>query len=405
MKKPTRKILFITDNFPPEGNAPATRTYEHCIEWVKKDVEVTVITCFPNFPKGKVYPGFKNKLYEKSEMDGITVIRVWSFITSNAGFLKRIIDFISFAFTAFWAGLFVRTDLIIATSPQFFTTWTGYLLSVFKRRPWVFELRDIWPESISAVGAISGDSFVFKTLEKIELFLYRKSDLVISVTNSFKRNLVARGIDSNKIKVIRNGANLNRFNPMPKDLALLNDLNISNQKVVGYIGTHGLAHKLDFILDSWKKVDNRFHLLLIGDGAEKSILVQKAQKEGIENITFLDSVQKEDVPRYLSIIDIALVPLKKSDLFKTVIPSKIFENAAMGTPVLLGVQGESQDLIEQYQAGLCFIPENEKDFLEKIAELSDAEVLKRLSNGGIKLAKDFDRKKLAIEMLELLEKI
>ena len=403
MKKPIRKILFITDNFPPEVNAPATRTYEHCVEWVKEGTEVTVITCFPNFPKGEVYEGYKNKFVERSEMDGIKVIRVWSYITSNAGFLKRIIDFMSFAFMAFWAGLFRKTDLIIATSPQFFTTWTGYALSVLKRKPWVFELRDIWPESIRAVGAISGDSAIYKLLEKIELYLYRKSNLVVSVTNSFKRNLVARGIDTNKIKVVRNGSNLERFKPVPKDLELENELNLVGKKVVGYIGTHGMAHKLDFILDCWKTVDDSFHLLFIGDGAEKEKLVAKAEQEEIKGVTFLPSVLKDEVPKYLSIIDIALVPLKKSELFKTVIPSKIFENAAMGIPILLGVEGESKDLIESYEAGLAFAPENENDFIIKLQMLYQEESsLEKYKEGCKVLAQDFDRKKLANEMLEYL---
>lgn len=406
MKKPLRKILFITDNFPPEVNAPATRTYEHCVEWVKEGVEVTVITCFPNFPKGEVYEGYKNKLVERSEIDGIKVIRVWSYITSNAGFLKRIIDFISFAFMAFWAGLFRKTDLIIATSPQFFTTWTGYALSVLKRKPWVFELRDIWPESIKAVGAISGDSAIYKILEKIELFLYRKASLVVSVTNSFKRNLVARGIDTNKIKVVRNGSNLQRFKPIPKDVELEKGLNLVGKRVIGYIGTHGMAHKLDFILDCWKKVDDNYHLLFIGDGAEKEKLVTKAEQDEIKGVTFLPSVLKDEVPKYLSIIDIALVPLKKSELFKTVIPSKIFENAAMGIPILLGVEGESKDLIESYEAGLAFAPENESDFIKKLQIFYQEESsIEKYKEGCNNLAQDFDRKKLASEMLEYLNHI
>ena len=177
------RILFITDNFPPEVNAPATRTFEHCKEWVKKGDEVTVITCVPNFPKGKVYDGYKNKLYQTEEIEGIKVVRVWSYISPNEGFAKRIIDFMSFAFMAFWVGLFKKADIIIGTSPQFFTTWAAETLSVLKRKPWIFELRDLWPESIKAVGAISGDSKVFKLLEKIELRLYKRSSRIISVTH------------------------------------------------------------------------------------------------------------------------------------------------------------------------------------------------------------------------------
>lgn len=400
------KILFITDNFPPEVNAPATRTFEHCKEWVKKGDEVTVITCAPNFPKGKVYEGYKNKLFQKEEIEGIKVIRVWSYISANKGFAKRIIDFLSFAFMAFWVGLFKKTDVIIATSPQFFTTWTAETLATLKRKPWVFELRDIWPESIRAVGAISGDSKIFKFLEKIELRLYKRSSRVISVTESFKKNLIERGIDSKKVKVVINGANLERFSKMEKDAALVEKYNLKGKFVAGYVGTHGMAHKLDFILNSWPKNNPDFHLMLMGDGAEKSKLIVLAKALNITNISFIPSMLKEDVPAYLSLMDVSLVPLKKSELFKTVIPSKIFENSAMQIPILLGVEGESADIIQKYNAGLCFEPENKEDFLTKLNLLKeDQTVYENCQEGCLRLAKEFDRKKMAEKMRNFLLEI
>ena len=400
------KILFITDNFPPEVNAPATRTFEHCKEWVKKGDEVTVITCAPNFPKGKVYEGYKNKLYQKEEIEGIKVIRVWSYISANEGFAKRIIDFLSFAFMAFWVGLFKKTDVIIATSPQFFTTWTAETLATLKRKPWVFELRDIWPESIRAVGAISGDSKIFKFLEKLELRLYKRSSRVISVTESFKSNLIERGIDGEKVKVVLNGANLERFSKMKKDAALVEKYNLEGKFVVGYVGTHGMAHKLDFILNSWPKGNPNFHLILMGDGAEKSKLVELAKTLNITNISFIPSMLKEDVPAYLSLMDVSLVPLKKSDLFKTVIPSKIFENSAMQIPILLGVEGESADIIQKYNAGLCFEPENKEDFLTQLNLLKeDKTIYENCQAGCLTLAKEFDRKKMAEKMRKFLLEI
>ncbi|MBI34201.1 MAG: glycosyltransferase WbuB [Flavobacteriales bacterium] len=403
------RILFITDNFPPEVNAPATRTFEHCKEWVKKGDEVTVITCVPNFPKGRVYDGYKNKLYQKEEIEGIRVIRVWSYISANEGFAKRIIDFMSFAFMAFWAGLFKKADIIIGTSPQFFTTWTAETLSVLKRKPWIFELRDLWPESIKAVGAISGDSKVFKLLEKIELRLYKRSSRIISVTHSFKKNLISRGIDENKIRVVRNGANLERFSIRKRHLGWEERLGVKDKFVVGYVGTHGMAHKLEFIINSWPRDQEDLHLILMGDGAEKEKLKVRAKELKITNITFLDSMPKDEVPNLLSLMDVSLVPLKKSDLFKTVIPSKIFENAAMQTPILLGVEGESADIIKEFGAGLCFEPENKTSFIENLTVLKDnLEVYSNCQLGCLNLARAFDRKKMAEEMrqhlLEVLKK-
>ena len=400
------RILFITDNFPPEVNAPATRTFEHCKEWVQKGDRVTVITCAPNFPKGKVYEGYKNKLFQKEEIEGIEVIRVWSYISANEGFAKRILDFLSFAFMAFWVGLFKKADVIIGTSPQFFTTWTAETLSFIKRKPWVFELRDLWPESIKAVGAISGDSKIFKTLEKIELRLYKRSSRVISVTNSFKENLISRGIDGDKIRVVRNGANLERFSKRERHRLWEEKLGLKDKFVIGYVGTHGMAHKLDFILRSWPKERLDLHLLLMGDGAEKMKLQKLAIELNICNITFLDSMSKEDVPDILSLMDVSLVPLKKSDLFKTVIPSKIFENSAMQIPILLGVEGESAEIVNKFGAGLCFEPENKTSFVERLTILKeDQELYMNCQKGCLNLAKSFNRKKMAEDMRNYLLEI
>jgi len=397
------KLLFITDNFPPETNAPATRIYEHCKEWVKNGMDVTIITCAPNFPQGKVYEGYKNRLYQKETIDGIEVIRVWSYITANEGFAKRVADYMSFAFMAFWVGLFQKYDVIVATSPQFFTTWAAAGISKIRRKPWVFELRDLWPESIRTVGAMK-QSRVLDWLEKVELWLYRDADRVVAVTEAFRRNLVARGIDAKKIDVVTNGANLDLYKAKEKDKTLLTSLGLEGKFIVGYIGTHGMAHSLDFIITSLAKIDDPdIHFLFVGGGAVKQKIVEMAEAEALQNITFLDPISKEEVPNYLSIVDVSLAPLKKSDTFKTVIPSKIFEASAMHKPTLLGVEGQAQEIIEKYGAGICFKPEDEKDFLEKVKVLKEDETLYRSCVEGCgKLAEDFDRKRLAEKMKNIL---
>ena len=399
------KILFITDNFAPEVNAPATRTYEHVKEWIKdKDIEVTIITCTPNFPHGKVYDGYKNKLYQKEYIDGIEVIRVWSYITSNSGFVKRVIDYISFGIMAFMVGLFKKHDLIIATSPQFFTTWAAWGLSKIKRKPWIFELRDLWPESIKTVGAMKQGK-VIDILEKIELGLYKSSNKVVAVTDAFKTNLINRGIDANKIEVVTNGSNVELFSAREKNQKLLKSLGLENKFIIGYIGTHGMAHSLDFIVTSISKIEDKYiHFLFIGDGAMKEKVLEIANNLKVKNATFLNPIKKEEVPEYLNICDVSLAPLKKEDNFKTVIPSKIFEASAMRKPTLLGVEGQAQEIIETYNAGLCFEPENEKDFLEKIYILkNDKEKYKELQKGCEELAIEYDRKKLAEKMLKIIK--
>lgn len=400
------RILFLSDNFPPEVNAPASRTFDHCREWVKAGADVTVVTCAPNFPQGKVYHGYKNKLWQTEIMDGIRVVRVWTYMVPNKGFIKRTLDYISFSVTGFLAGLFIKADVIVATSPQFFTALAGRTLAWWKRKPWIMEVRDLWPESIKTVGAMK-DSIFIRYFEWQERRCYRSASRIVVVTDSFKRTLTARGIDPEKIAVVKNGVNKALFTPRPKDAALLQQLGLTGKTVVGYIGTHGMAHKLDFILRSAKRMEenSNIHFLLIGGGAMKEKLLALKEELGCTNVTMLDPVMKDEVARYISILDVCLINLKKSPLFTTVIPSKIFENAGMEIPILMGVEGEAKDIIMQYGAGLCFEPECFDDFREKLTMLLHPDVYAQCKEGCRRLAADFDRKQLAANMLSVIRSV
>ncbi|WP_136482661.1 glycosyltransferase family 4 protein [Cognatitamlana onchidii] len=396
------KILFLTDNFPPEVNAPATRTYEHCRQWVKEGTDVTVITCFPNFPKGKVFGGYKNKLYQKEIVDGIKVVRVWTFISENKGFIKRILDYVSFMISSFIVGLFIRTDVIVATSPQFFTVISGRWLSFWKRKKWVMEVRDLWPESIKAVGAMQTGPII-KFFEYLEKSMYRNASKIVVVTDSFKDTLVSQhNIPETKIEIIKNGINNDLFYPSEKNISLLEKLNLKDKFIIGYIGTHGMAHGLDFILKSAKKLNNkRFHFLFLGDGAKKEELLILKESLDLDNVTMLSSVKKNDVASYISIIDVGLVNLKKSDTFMHVLPSKIFELSAMRKPILLGVEGEARKLIEDYNIGIAFLPENEEDFINNLYKI---EAMSFSETGFKRIVKDFNRNNLASAMLSFISK-
>lgn len=401
-------ILFLTDNFPPEVNAPASRTFEHCREWVQAGHDVTVVTCAPNFPKGKVFAGYKNKLWQTETMDGIRVIRVWSYITANEGFVKRTLDYLSFMPGAILASLFVKNpDLVVGTSPQFFTACAAYCVSRLKRIPFVFELRDIWPESIKAVGAMQ-DSAVIRLLEKVEMFLYRKAARIVSVTQSFKRTLMARGVDGDKIEVVTNGVDLSRFAPMPKDAELVARYGLEGRFVAGYIGTHGMAHALETVLDAAEMIREKpggdaFRFILLGDGARKQALRENARARGLENVIFIDSVPKDQVPRYWSLLDVSIIHLKKTPLFTTVIPSKLFECMGMGIPTLHGVAGESAEIVEKEGAGLVFAPENSEELVDKLFDLkSDADLYQRLRQNCLAGAGHYDRSVLAQKMLGIL---
>jgi hypothetical protein len=398
-------ILFLSDNFPPEVNAPASRTHEHCRQWVTKGHQVTVITCVPNFPKGKVFTGYRNRVWQEEQIDGIRVIRVWTYISANEGFARRILDYISFMFSSTCAGFALRgVDVVVGTSPQFFTACAAWVVSAAKRVPFVFELRDIWPESIKAVGAME-NSYVFRALERVELFLYRRATRIVSVTHSFRRTLMARGIDGTKIDVVTNGVDSSRFAPKPKDVQLEESLGLSGKFVAGYIGTHGMAHGLETLIEAAQKIEaDRFVFLFLGDGAEKPKLRRRVQELALKNVIFVDTVPKDQVVRYWSLLDASIVHLKRNPLFTTVIPSKLFECMGMGIPVLLGVQGESADIVNREQVGLTFEPENPHDLIAKLRSLEgQPEARARFKSNGLAAAGRYDRSELAEQMLNSLQ--
>jgi hypothetical protein len=404
-------ILFLSDNFPPEVNAPASRTFEHCRAWVQAGHRVTVITCAPNFPIGKVFPGYRNRFVQRESIDGIDVVRVWSYVAANEGFFRRSLDYASYMISAVLASPMVPgPDVVIGTSPQFFAACAAWIVSAFKGKPFVFELRDLWPEAIRAVGAVQ-NARILGWLEKLERFLYDKATAIVAVTESFKVNLVARGVDGAKIHVVTNGVDVSRFKPAAKDPGLLKRLGLQGKFVAGYLGTHGLAHSLHTILDAAGQFRRRFagsaiHFLFLGDGAMKSALKSQAEAQGLDNLTFVDTVPKDEVQRYWSILDVAIIHLKKVELFQTVIPSKLFESMAMGVPVLHGVMGESAEIVEKERVGLLFEPENAHDLCEKLLFLAaNPKVRAELGRNARRAASRFDRSLLAEQMLKILERL
>ena len=403
-------ILFLSDNFPPEVNAPATRTFEHCKEWVKAGHRVTVITCAPNFPRGRIYDGYRNRLWQSEQLDGIRVIRIWSYVAANEGVVRRTLDYLSYMVSAVLAAPFVRRiDLVVGTSPQFFTACAAYLVSRMKRVPFVFELRDLWPESIKAVGAMR-DGALLRWLERLEIFLYKRATKIVTVTRAFKHALTDRGIDLDKIEVITNGVDVSRFHPQPKDPVLEAQYGLTDAFVAGYIGTHGMAHGLMTVLDAAEKLKDttrvgpRFHFLMLGDGAMKSSLVSEADKRRLNNVTFLDSVPRDQVSLYWSLLDVCIIHLRKEPLFTTVIPSKLFEAMAMGIPVVHGVAGESAELVKCEDIGLTFESENAADLCDALVRLNeDRELRERLRTNCTTAAQRYDRKGLAEKMLAVLK--
>ena len=404
------KILFLTDNFYPETNAPAKRTLEHCKEWSNLGHSITIITGAPNFPKGEVFKGYRNKLYQSEIIDRILVKRVWTYIAPNKGFFLRILDYMSFMLSSFFCGLFTKKqDIIVATSPQFFTLISGYFISRFKRIPLVLEIRDLWPESIVAVGAIKKSSWIIRVLYKIAIFLYKKSTIIICVTQSFKNDLIEKGIDKKKIFVVENGFDLSKnLTPNKSIEEIESEYDIKKDEfVVSFTGTVGMAHGLEIVLNSAKKIDRKMKFLIIGDGAKRSHLIKMTEKENLNNVKFIPNISWEEIININQIIDMHLVHLIDDLEFRKVIPSKIFESMALKKPIIMGVLGESREIVDKAKCGLNIMPENSNELNAIIKSCIDnPEMIHEMGKNGFDfLSKEYSRKKLANKMIEYISAV
>jgi len=399
-------ILFLADNFPPERNAQASRVFERACYWVRWGHKVTVITCCPNFPEGKVYAGYENQWRQVRELDGIRVVRVKTFIAPNAGKVLRILDFLSYMFGAFFAGLIEsRPDVVVATSPQFFAAVAGCALSLLRRVPFVLELSDLWPECIVAVGAMKR-SAVFRWLEKLELFLYRRAARVVALTSAFKGNLVSRGIHAGKIDVIINGVDLQRYSPRPRDQDFARQWGIAEDDfVVGYIGTLGMSHGLENVLRAAALVsDRQVRFIFVGAGAERAFLIAESERMALKNVAFIPAQTKEVIPNAWSLCNVALVHLKNLPLFRMVIPSKIFEAMGMGLPILLAApEGEGSRIVRREEAGLCVPAEDPQKLVTAVLFLKENRLrLNQFSKRSCEAAPHYSRERQARDMLAAL---
>ena len=400
-------ILFLTDNFPPESNAPANRTFEHARQWVASGHRVTIITCAPNFPDGQLFEGYKNRWFQTEQMDGITVIRVWSFMTRNAGFVLRLLDFFSFMVSGFLGGLRVRdADIIIGTSPQFFTVCAACCLAKVKQRPFVFEMRDIWPESLQAVG-MSNAGLSVRLAAPLADYLYRRADHLIVVTHSFKVYLQDRGVSGERITVIPNGVDPDMFFPSSADISLQQELQLEDKFVVGYLGTHGLAHGLESVVEAARLAGQTddltaVHFITVGAGAQFDRIKEIASD--LDNFTMIGQVSRADILRYWSLLDASLIHLKASPLFESVIPSKMFEAMAMGVPLLHGVGGESADIVRTSRSGICFAAEQPEALLSAIRQVStDKDAYQQMKTSCLSSAQNYNRASLADCMADCLQ--
>jgi colanic acid biosynthesis glycosyl transferase WcaI len=407
------KILYVSQYFPPEMGAPAARADELARHWVRQGHEVTVLTGFPNHPTGVVPSAYRKKLRRlvvREKSDGINVVRTWLLPFPNRKAHERMLNYSSFCLSAASTGLLLpRPDVVIATSPQLLVGISGWWLARCKRVPFVFEVRDLWPESLAAVGMSADNSILHNSLSGIAGFLYRRCDRVVVVTPAFEDRLVKHWrVPQEKISVIENGVETQLFAPQPA-ADLRRKLGVEEKFVVSYIGTMGMAHGLETVLEAASQLQRRSEIvfLMIGEGAEKERMAALARQRGLSNVRFIGQQPREKVPAYICASDICLVPLKKSELFKTVIPTKMLEFMSCARPVILGVEGQARSILEEARAGIAIEPENSAALAGAISHLAanreSAQEMGR--NGRDYIVRKFSRGHTAEKYIRMLEQV
>ncbi|MGA3193598.1 MAG: glycosyltransferase family 4 protein [Terriglobales bacterium] len=414
------KILYVSQYFPPEMGAPAARAAELSRHWVRMGHEVTVLTGFPNHPTGVVPAEWQSRfrrLHHVETVEGVGIERTWLWPLPNRKAHERIRTYGSFCISSSICGLgLARPDLIIGTSPQLLVALSGLWLASWKRVPFVFEVRDLWPESLVAVGAAAEGSFMHRTLGTIAGFLYGRADRIVVVTPAFKSHLIQHWrVPAEKISIVENGVETDLFRVDPDRLDIQKQLNLNRARfddrfLVCYIGTLGMAHGLETLIDAAERLRHTLPsalLMLIGEGAEKKHIAELAAARGLTNIEFIGQQPRESIPALISVSDLCLVMLKKTDLFKTVIPTKLLEYMACERPVIVAVDGQARQIVEDAQAGVYVPPEDSQALAQAICDLARNPEQRRQmgSNGRQYIRANLSRERTAQRYLSVLEEL
>lgn len=403
-----KKLLFLTHYFPPEVTAAANRTYEHVKRWQKKDVKVTVITNYPNHPNGEIPEEYENRLFSKEKYKGIDVIRVKTYATPNKGTYRRTLNFILYFVMSIWASFFIKNvDVIIATSPQFLCGLAGSVIKKIKNKPFILEIRDLWPDSIIAVGALQEQNPIIKFLQILEKGMYISATHIVPLTHAFKEHITKFGYPDKQVTVIPNSVDLKQLNNVKK---VNTNFRKNGKFVCSYIGTFGMAHKLETILHTADilRQENNIHFLLIGDGAERDKLVKLKEEMELDNVTFLPLQPKQNIPYFLELSDLGLIVLRDSKLFQTVIPSKIFEYMAKDNALILSMpKGETTKILQQGKFGVWVPPQTPRKFASEILDLyNNQEKVDRMAKEGKRLVEEYyNRDALAGKMYSVIDNL
>jgi nucleoside-diphosphate-sugar epimerase/glycosyltransferase involved in cell wall biosynthesis len=403
------KIAILSHYFWPEMAAPSARLLELGRAWLAQGHQVSVVTNFPNHPTGVIPESYRGRGFQIEDVQGLRVIRCRTYATPNRGLLKKTLShFVFMVQSVVQATSALRgVDVLVASSPTLFSVVSAWVISRRLGVPFIFEVRDLWPAIFVDLGIIRS-RVVIRCLEWMELFLYRRSAAVVTVTRAFARDIRERGIDPAKVHVIFNGVDLEAFAPGARDPELLANLGLTGKFVVLYCGAHGISHALNRILDVAALVrgDPRIHFLFVGEGAEKDDLVERAASLDLANVTFRPGVPREQVPALYRSADVCLVPLRNIPLFRSFVPSKMFEILACAEPILASVEGEAAEILTASGAALVVPPEDVEALAQAIVHLADDPPLRAAlaARGRPFVAAHFDRLTLAHRYLQILER-
>ena len=404
------RALVVCQYFAPEIGAPQARWSEMAREWASEGADVQVLTGMPNHPTGVVHEGYRGKFRATEHRDGYEIHRCWLYATPNEGFIKKTMGHLSFMITGVLLGWpRVRmADVVVVSSPTFFSILTAWIYAKRFRAPLVVEIRDLWPGVFVELGVLTNRTLI-KLLERLELAAYRAASRVVVVTEGFRADLVGRGVPADKVDVVTNGVDVHRFRPQPPNLEVRASLGVSEREIlVLYLGAHGISHALRSVLDAADQLRRQsdglaIRFIFIGEGAEKGALRSYAGELGLDNVTMLDGVPRDEVPAILAAADIGLVPLRDVPLFKTFIPSKMFEFLSAGLPVIGSVAGEAAQILKQ--AGATVVPPETPDALANaiIALATSADQRTHQRKLGREFVEaEYDRAALARRYLDIL---
>jgi glycosyltransferase involved in cell wall biosynthesis len=367
-------ILFITPYYPPEKGAAAVRISETAIRLVKLRHQVTVLTTVPNYPTGIVPSEYRGRVIQQEALDGVRVIRIWSYVSTSKRFLYRILAQLSFGCLAALLGWKTvgRPDVIILESHPLFNAISGRLLAWWKHCPFIFMVSDLWPESAIQLGVLRNPLLIWLS-KWLEWSTYKRSSLVWALSEGIRNAIIEGGLPTDQVFLLTNGADLSKFRPLSKSQARI-ELGWEDRFTILYAGTFGLSHGLATVLEAAERLKDRDNIrfVFVGDGAEKTDLIAQAERLNLWNVNFFDSQPHDRMPIFLAGADVCLVPMRKLPLFEGRLPLKVFEVMACARPILLGVEGEARRLAEQNAGAAIYVePENAEALTSGILYLQE----------------------------------